>query len=58
MFGAITSKEIADSVLSELNIEIDKKQIILDNPIKNVGRYQVEAKLYTGVFAKFTVIVE
>ena len=58
MFGAITSKEIADSILSELNIELDKKQILLENPIKNLGRYAVEAKLYPGVVAKFFVIVE
>ena len=58
MFGAITSKEIAESVNEQLKIEIDKKQIVLDSPIKSVGKYSVEAKLYTGVSTKFFVVVE
>ena len=58
MFGAITSKEIAESITNDLKIEVDKKQINLENPIKNVGRYNVEAKLYSGVVAKFVVVVE
>ena len=57
LFGAITSKEIADA-LEKLNIQVDKKQILLDSPIKNLGTYNVEAKLYSGVNAKFNVIVE
>ena len=58
MFGAITSKEIAESINEQLKIEIDKKQIVLESPIKSVGKYTVEAKLYTGVSTKFFVIVE
>ena len=58
MFGAITSKEIAESIVNNLHVEVDKKQIILENPIKSVGRYPVEAKLYSGVVAKFAVIIE
>jgi len=57
LFGAITSKEIADAI-SEQGIELDKKQIVLDSNIKNTGRYIIEAKLYSGVFAKFNIIVE
>ena len=57
MFGAITSKEIV-SALSEQGIDIDKKQIVLDNAIKSVGEYVVEAKLFQGVVAKFKIIVE
>ena len=57
LFGAITSKEIAEA-LEKLNINVDKKQILLDSPIKNLGNYIVEAKLYSGVTAKFNVIVE
>ena len=57
LFGAITSKEIAEA-LSNINVDVDKKQILLDSPIKNLGSYSVEAKLYSGVTAKFNVIVE
>lgn len=57
MFGAITSKEIADA-LNSANYSIDKKQIVLENNIKSTGTYTIEAKLYTGIFAKFKLIVE
>jgi len=57
MFGAISSKEIASAISAE-GIEVDKRQIILKNNIKSVGNYAVEAKLYSGVVAKFNVLVE
>lgn len=57
MFGAITAKEIAEAIASQ-NIEVDKKQIILDTNIKTLGNYTIEAKLYSGVIAKFNVVVE
>lgn len=57
LFGAITAKEIADAVTNS-GIEVDKKQIIMDTNIKNLGNYTIEAKLYSGVMAKFNIIVE
>lgn len=57
MFGAISSKEIASAISAE-GIEVDKRQIVLKSNIKTVGNYAVEAKLYSGVVAKFNVLVE
>ncbi len=57
MFGAITSKEIAEELIKN-GFEIDKKQILLDSPIKSTGRYTIEAKLYQGVVAKFMIVIE
>lgn len=57
MFGAITSKEIVEAIASQ-NIEVDKKQIIMETNIKSLGSYTIEAKLYTGVIAKFNIVVE
>ncbi len=57
LFGAVTSKEISES-LQNAGYEVDKKKIVLDNPIKSVGVYEVTAKLYSGVTAKFFVKVE
>lgn len=57
MFGAITSKEIADT-LQNSGYEIDKKQIVLDKSIKALGKYPVTAKLYGAVVAKFNILVE
>ena len=56
-FGSITSKEIADS-LEKLGIKLDKKKIELKEAIKNTGTYQVMAKIYPEVSAKFNVLVE
>ena len=57
MFGAITSKEIADT-LQSAGYEIDKKQIVLDKGIKALGKYPITAKLYGAVVAKFNILVE
>lgn len=57
MFGAITSKEIAEAV-TNAGIEVDKKQIYLESNIKMTGEYTIEAKLYSGVVAKFKILVE
>ncbi len=57
MFGAVTSKEIAMAVNAE-SIELERRDIILKSPIKNIGNYVIEAKLFSGVVAKFNIIVE
>ncbi len=56
MFGAITSKEIAEAV-TNAGIDLDKKQIDLESNIKATGEYTIEAKLYTGVIARFKILV-
>ena len=56
LFGAVTSKEIA-ARLSELGFDIDKKKIVLKDPIKTVGEYTVEVRLMEGVAAKIYLTV-
>ena len=58
LFGAITSKDIADILKKDYGIVIDKKKIALDSPIKQVGLTQVEIKLFPGVSAICKVEVE
>ena len=55
LFGSITSKEIAEQIEKELKIKIDKKKITLKDPIKTIGEYPIEIKLYEGVTLKTTV---
>ena len=55
LFGSITSKEIAEQIEKELKIKIDKKKITLKDPIKTIGEYPIEIKLYEGVNLKTTV---
>ena len=57
-FGSITSKDVADALASQLGIEVDKKKIKLDAPIKQVGDAEVEIRLYHEVSAAVTVKVE
>lgn len=56
-FGSISGKEIAEE-LSKKGIAIDKKQVVLNNPIKMVGNYDVEIKLYKGVSGKVKINVQ
>ena len=55
LFGSITSKEISESIEQTLKIKIDKKKINLKEPIKSLGQFPVEVKLYEGVTLKTTV---
>lgn len=56
MFGSVTTLDISDA-LSKQNIEIDRKKIILDEPIKELGIYSVPIKLHSEVEAKIKVWV-
>lgn len=58
LFGAITSKEIADAFKTNMNIEIDKRKILLDGAIKTVGEQTVAVKLHPTVTVKFNLKVE
>lgn len=55
-FGSVTSREIA-AKLAELGYDVDKKKILLKDPIKAVGDYPVEIRLMEGVSAKISVSV-
>lgn len=57
LFGAITSKEIAEGLLAQRKLDVPKQKIVLDEPIKAFGTYEVRAKLGYEVSAKFTVSV-
>ncbi len=57
IFGSITSAQISDK-LSEMGYNVDKKKIVLKEPIKNAGTYTLDVKLYPEITAKLKVIVE
>ena len=57
IFGGITSQEIANELLKE-GINLDKKKIVLSSPIKSVGRYTINAKIYPDVSADFILVVD
>lgn len=57
-FGSVTSKDIADKLLIQEKIEIDKKKILLDEPIKMIGIRTVDIKIYEGVIGKIKIVVK
>lgn len=56
-FGSISTKEIAGAVKEQLNLELDKKKLVLDEPIKTLGTHIVSVRLHRDVTAKLTVKV-
>ena len=57
LFGSITSKDISDALKTQYNLEIDKKRIVLEEPIKTLGEKIVDVKLFQGVGAKLKVTI-
>ncbi len=58
LFGSISGKEIADAAKEQLGIELDRKKIVMDNPIRNIGSMSVTVKLHPQVRAELSVKVE
>jgi large subunit ribosomal protein L9 len=57
LYGSITSKDIADA-LGRRGIEVDRHKIDLEDPLKTLGTYKVAIKVYAGMTAEVTVVVE
>ena len=55
LFGAVTKDEISNELLSQHNVEIDKKQIEMDKAIKTTGEFTISAKLGHGIHADLTL---
>ncbi|MBE6951124.1 MAG: 50S ribosomal protein L9 [Ruminococcaceae bacterium] len=58
LFGAVTTGEIADALKKNAGITIDKRKLVLDENIKNVGTYTVKAKLGYEIVGQFNVKIE
>lgn len=56
LFGAITSKDVAELINQQYKIKVDKKKIVMDT-IKVAGGYEIEVKLYPEVSTKMKVII-
>ena len=52
LYGAITPKDIADALMKDFSIEIDKRKISVPEPIKTFGKFELEVKLYNEVNGK------
>ena len=56
-FGSVSSKEIAQEITTQLGHDIDKKKIVLPEPIKTFGSHEVSIKLHKDVTATLMVKV-
>ena len=57
LFGAVTTKEISDGLKKQYNIDSPKQKLVLDEPIKSFGTYQVKAKLGFEISGTVSVTV-
>ncbi len=58
LFGSITSKDISDALKKDFKLDIDKKKIVLPEPIKSTGTIELDVKLYPEVSGKLRVRIE
>ena len=57
LYGSITSKDIADA-LARRGITVDRHKIDLEDPLKTLGTYKVAIKVFAGMTAEVTIVVE
>ncbi len=57
LFGSITAKEIAAELKTQHGFDIDKKKFVLAEPIKILGTYEVDVKVYPNLSSKIYVVV-
>ena len=58
LFGSVTNQEIADALKASAGIVLDKRKIVISDPIKSVGTYTVTCKLGYEISAPLTVKIE
>ena len=58
LFGSVTNQEIADALKAKSGIALDKRKIVIADPIKAVGTYTVQCKLGYEISAPLTVKIE
>jgi large subunit ribosomal protein L9 len=58
LFGSVTSQQIASALSAQHSVEIDKKDIKLDEQIKQLGMHPFRIRLHAGIEAELTLVVE
>lgn len=57
LYGSVTSKDIAEKLEKEHSVIIDKRKIVLSDPIKTFGAFTIDVKLYPEINGKINVTV-
>ncbi len=58
LFGSVTSKDLGEALEEQHKIKIDRRKIVLPDPIRELGTIDVEVKLYPGVVGKLKVNIK
>ena len=58
LFGSVTSKDIAQAVKEQYKIDLDRKKIILKDPLRAVGGYSVEVRLQAEAIGQLSVVIQ
>ena len=57
LFGSVTTTELTEAVLAQTGVELDRRRIHLDEPIRSVGTHEIPVKLHADVEFRLTVEV-
>ena len=57
LYGAVTSKDVAEALAKDFGITVDKRKIEMSDNIKSYGSYTLNVKLYEGVVGKIALVV-
>jgi large subunit ribosomal protein L9 len=57
LFGSVTAADVAEAIAAQTGVEVDRKAVHLDEPIRTVGTHEVRVKLFTSVEPVVTVEV-
>ena len=57
LYGSVTSKDIVERLQADHGIVIDKRKVVVNDPIRAYGKYEIDVKLYTEVTGKIYVLV-
>jgi large subunit ribosomal protein L9 len=58
LYGSVTSADIAEKLQAQTGVEIDRRRIDLDEPIKRIGIYPIKVRIMSGLEPLITVVVE
>ncbi len=58
LFGSVTTKEISEAIMKQHGIEIEKKRIVMDGALKDLGEVTLQVKLHAGISTEIVVSVE
>ncbi|NLE13709.1 MAG: 50S ribosomal protein L9 [Clostridiales bacterium] len=57
LYGAVTAIDIANAAKEQLGLELDRRKLVLPEPIKSHGTYVIDVKLYPQISGKLSVVV-